>query len=101
MSWLTLLALAGGTYLLKAVGPVGTADRELPQLAARLVELLPAALLAALVATQTFGAGTELTFDARAAGLGAAGIAVWRRAPFVVVILVGAGTTALLRALFG
>jgi hypothetical protein len=32
-------------------------------------------------------------------GLAAAGIALWRRAPVLVVLLVAAGTTALIRAL--
>jgi hypothetical protein len=56
--------------------------------------LLPVALLAALVATQTFGEGV----DARAAGLAAAVLALLARAPFLVVVGVAAGTAALLRA---
>jgi hypothetical protein len=35
--------------------------------------------------------------DARAAGLAVAGVAVWRRWPFLVVVALAACTTALLR----
>ena len=55
--------------------------------------LLPVALLAALIATQTFAGGV----DARAAGLTAAVLAVLARAPFLVVVAAAAATTALLR----
>lgn len=92
-----LVVLAVGTYAMKAVGPVLTGDRELPPVVTRLTELLPAALLAALVATQTVADGTALSVDARLVGVGAAGVAVWLRAPFGVVVLVGAAVTAAVR----
>jgi uncharacterized membrane protein len=95
---MALLVLAVGTYLVKAVGPVLASGRELPRVPARLTALLPAALLAALVATQTVVSDTSLVLDARAAGVAAAAVAVVLRAPFAVVVLVGAGTTALVRA---
>ena len=44
------------------------------------------ALLSALVATQTFATGHDLTLDARAAGLAVAAAAVLARAPFLVVV---------------
>ena len=59
--------------------------------------LLPVVLLSALVAVQTFSIGSELVIDARAAGLAVAGIAVWRRWPFLVVVALAAFTTALVR----
>jgi branched-subunit amino acid transport protein len=96
----TLLAvglLAVGTYLMKAVGPVASAGRALPAGLARFADLVPAALLAALVATQTFVSGTSLTLDARAAGVGVAALAVAAKAPFPLVVLLGAGVTALVR----
>jgi branched-subunit amino acid transport protein len=94
-----LLVLALGTYAMKGLGPVAAAGRDLPPVVTRLSELLPAAMLAALVATQTVGDGTSLTLDARIVGVTAAGIAVLLRAPFGLVVLVGAGVTALVRAL--
>jgi branched-subunit amino acid transport protein len=92
-----LLVLAAGTYVLKAVGPVVAAGRALPPAFARASDLLPAALLAALVATQTFSGDGGLGLDARALGVGAAALAVWRGAPFGVVVVLGAGVTALAR----
>ena len=61
--------------------------------------LIPPALLSALVVVQTFGDGTSLVIDARAAGLVVGCLAVWRRAPFLVVVVLAAGTTAAVRAI--
>lgn len=94
-----LIVLAVGTFAMKAVGPVVAAGRQLPPMAARLTTLLPAALLAALVATQTVGGPDGLTIDARIVGVGAAGLAVALRAPFGVVVLVGAAVTGGIRAI--
>ncbi|HET7171783.1 MAG TPA: AzlD domain-containing protein [Gaiellales bacterium] len=71
------------------------ADRRVRRVGA----LLPVALLAALVATQTFATGHDLTVDARAGGLAVAGVAVLATAPFLVVIVAAAGATALVRAI--
>lgn len=99
MIWAGIAVLAVGTYVLKAVGPVALGARTIPPTVARLVGLLPAAVLAALIAVSTFGDERALTLDARAAGVAVAALGVWRRAPFVLVILAAAATTALLRAL--
>jgi predicted branched-subunit amino acid permease len=79
------LAAAAALLVLPFVGP------GVPVLVA---VLLPVALLAALIATQTFAGG----LDARAAGLAAATLAVAARAPFLVVVA-AAAATALLRLL--
>jgi uncharacterized membrane protein len=63
----------------------------------RTVPLIPIALLAALVATQTFSTGHHLVLDARATALLVALIAVVLRAPFLVVVAAAAATAALLR----
>ena len=65
----------------------------------RTVPLIPVALLAALVATQTFSTGRHLVVDVRAAALGVAVVAVLLRAPFLVVVVAAAATAALLRLL--
>ena len=96
--WLCVLVVGLATLALKATGPVLAAGRELPAGAARVVDLLAPALLAALVATQAFAADEELVIDERAAGLLAAGVAILLRAPLLVVVLVGAATAAVLRA---
>jgi len=56
-----------------------------------------AALLAALVVTQAPGSGQSISLDARLVGMAAAGIALWRKAPTLVVIVVAAAATALTR----
>ncbi len=99
MTWPAIAALAALTYLLKATGPLGAGSRELPPTLATVSDLLPAALLAALVAVQTVGAEAAISLDARLAGVGAAAVAVWLRAPFLAVIVIGAATTAALRAI--
>ena len=93
--WTPILIAAGGCYALKLAG-LSVPRRLLDGPRARRVALLlPVALLAALIATQTFAGG----LDARAAGLAAAALAVATRAPFLVVVAAAAATTALLRLL--
>lgn len=98
MSWAAILVLGLGSYLLKAAGPLLLSERMRSSLS-RVAVLMTPALLAALVAVQTFGQGRTLVVDARAAGLAAAAIAVLGRAPFVVVLLVAAAVTAAVRLL--
>ena len=68
-------------------------------LVGRMMAYLPVALLAALVAVQTFDGGGRVVLDARAAGLVAAVVALALRAPFLLVIVIAAATAAGLRAL--
>lgn len=98
MTWLAILATAVGCYLLKLAGlsvPAAVLARPLVQ---RVADLLPVALLTALVAVQVFATGTQLSLDARVAGLAAAFGALLLRAPFIVVVFVAALTAALVRA---
>ena len=97
--WIVIGVMTVVCFAIKAVGPVALGGREMPRWAERLIVLLPAALLSALVVVQTFADGKALVLDARAAGLGAAMIAVALRASILVVLLVAAVTTAGLRAL--
>ena len=99
-AWIVVLVVGAGTVLFKAAGPVFLGSRELPPRALALVEVLAPAMLAALVVTQAVGGDRELVVDgARLAGLAVAGVAVWRRAPLVVVMAVAAATAALIRLL--
>jgi branched-subunit amino acid transport protein len=62
------------------------------------VELVPVALLAALVVVEAVANGDRYDIDwPRLAGFGVAAIAVWRRAPFLVIVVVAALTAALIR----
>ena len=83
---LTVAIVGAGTVLLKSAGPVLLSGRSLPPRAMGLLSMLAPALLAALVVTETFSSGRSLVFDPRAAGLGAAGVAVLLRAPLLEVL---------------
>ena len=99
-AWATILLLKAATYALKSFGPIVLGgDRSLPPRLTRLADELPAPLLAALVAISTFTGETAWTLDARIIGLGAAAFALWKRLPFVVVVIIAAVATALARAI--
>ena len=80
-------------------GFVIVGSRKLPDVLSRCLMLIPAALLAALVFNSSFTSGQSYALDERAIGLGVAIIAAWRKLPLIVVVILGAATTAFLRAL--
>jgi hypothetical protein len=95
--WLAVLLGSVGCYALKLAGlsvPRGILANARVR---RISGMLPLALLATLVAVQTFTTGTRPTVDARAAGVAAALLAVLARAPFLAVVAVAVAVTALLR----
>ncbi len=92
-----LIVMTVGTFALKSAGPLVLGDRSLPTPVSQVIDLLPAALLAALAVVSTVGDGREIVIDARLVGLVVAGLALWRRAPFVVVIVLASTATALVR----
>ena len=97
MIWAAVLAAGAGCYLLKLAGlsvPPRVLDRPLVE---RIADLIPVALLSALVAVQVVGQGHELVLDARLAGLGVAVVLLLLRAPFLVVVFGAALAAALLR----
>ena len=98
MSWAALLTIAFGAYFFKAAGMFGLGRFMTNPRAVALGSLLPPALLAALVVLQTATDGDVLVVDARAAGVAAGALAVWRHAPFWVVVVVAAVVTAAVRA---
>jgi branched-subunit amino acid transport protein len=99
-TWIAVLATAGGCYALKLAG-LAVPRRLLSNARMRrFAELVPVALLAALVAVQAATSGQSLVLDlARLGGLAAAVLALLLRAPFLLVIVAAAGTAAGLRAL--
>jgi branched-subunit amino acid transport protein len=98
--WIAVIATGLGCYALKLGGLV-TPQRVLddPRVR-RFTELVPVALLTALIAVQALADGRSLDLDpARLAGLGTAVAALVLRAPFLVVLVAAAGVTAGLRLL--
>jgi len=100
MIWAPLLVASAACYAIKLAG-LSLPQRFLegPRVQ-RIIPLVPVALLAALVATQTFATGSHLVLDVRAAALAVAAIAVMLRAPFLVVVALSAATAAVLRLAF-
>jgi branched chain amino acid efflux pump len=96
-AWIAVIAVGAGTAVLKAVGPVSLATKELPPRVGELLGLVGPAILAALVVTMTFSTDRSLVADARIAGVAAGGAAALLRAPFGIVVLVGALATAAVR----
>lgn len=99
MTWTLVIVLGLASYVLKVTGLVIIGARQLPPKVERCLVLIPAALISALIVKDTFSIGQQLVLDARAAGVAAAALAAWRKAPLVLVIVIGAGVTALVRAL--
>ena len=97
MTWTLIILLAVGAYAFKVTGLIILGGRSLPPVFERCLGLIPAAIITALVMKDTFTVGQDLTLDARALGIAVAVIAAWRRAPLIVVIVLGAAVTALVR----
>ena len=98
-AWVVVAAVGLATMAIKAAGPVLLGGRPLPGFLTNVASLAGPALLAALVAINTFGADKTLALDARVVGVVAAAIALWRRAPLLLVVAIAAAATAATRAL--
>ena len=94
MTWTLIILLTLGAYAFKVTGLVILGGRSLPPIFERCLALIPAAVVTALVMKDTFTQGQELVLDARALGIAVAVIAAWRKAPLIVVIVLGAAVTA-------
>jgi hypothetical protein len=95
--WAAVLVAGIGCYLLKLAGfsiPAWVLDHPVVE---RVTDLVPVALLAALVAVQVFASGGSLVVDARLVGLAVAFVLLLLRAPFLVVVFGAALVAALVR----
>jgi branched-subunit amino acid transport protein len=96
--WIAVIATGLGCYGLKLAGLVVPQRVLADQRVRRFAELVPVALLTALVVVQALAHGRALELDApRLAGLAGAVVALLLRAPFLVVLVVAAMLTAGLR----
>jgi branched-subunit amino acid transport protein len=96
-TWIVVLLVGAFTISFKAAGPILLAGRRLPAPLTSAFELLAPSLLAALVVTQSVGGKNGIVLDGRLVGLGAAVVAITLRAPLIVVVVVAAVTTAVVR----
>jgi branched-subunit amino acid transport protein len=98
-TWIAVLAASAACYGFKLAG-LSLPERVLRDARVERVGLLlPVALLSALALTQTLTTGRAIDVDARLVAVAVASVAVWRRAPFLVVIGLAVGVAAGLRAL--
>lgn len=98
-SWTIVLLASALAYATKLAGYLVPAAWVEGPKRSRVLALLPVALLAGLVAIQTFGgAGGSLHVDARLAAVAAAVVLLLLRANFLVVVIGAAAVAAGLRA---
>lgn len=96
--WLVVALVGVGTVAIKSAGPVLLGGRPLPPRLAGVIDLLAPALFGALIAVQTFAEGQSLAVDERVIGVAVAGLAIWRKAPLIVVVILAAAATGIARA---
>lgn len=94
--WVGLVATSIVAFLLKYLGHNVPEKWLSHPRVLKINALIPIALLSALVAVQTFTNGKELVIDQRLAGLAVAVIALILRAPFALVVMSAAATSAAL-----
>ena len=97
--WVTIGAVALASAAIKAAGPVLVGGRDLPPRVTAVIALLAPALLTALVIVETFSDERRFVLDAKAVGVGVAGLALLLRAPMLAVVALAAAATAAARAL--
>jgi hypothetical protein len=93
--WLLLSCLFA--YAWKLVGYLLPASLLQNPRMSRMAGTMTIGLLASLTLVNTLASGQALVLDARLGALVAAAAALFLRAPFLVVVLAGAGAAALLR----
>jgi branched-subunit amino acid transport protein len=99
MNWPAVLTLAAGTYLLRLAGLVLRDRVAVPARVERYLDLGATALLVALLATAALTEAGGFAGWARPAGVAVGALAAWRRMPFVLVVVLAAATTGVLRYL--
>ncbi|GAA2904702.1 AzlD domain-containing protein [Streptosporangium fragile] len=97
MPLLAIALLAAGTYAFRLVGPVFRYRLRMPDRLRRLLSVAAVVLLVALVVTSALAEGHGFAGWARPAGVLVGGVLALRRAPFPVVVVAAAVTTAVLR----
>lgn len=98
-TWVAVLVASAVCFATKLVGHRVPEHWLAHPRVARIAALVTAALLAALVAVQTFTADGGVVLDARVVALAVAAVALALRAPFVLVVVLAAVVATVLRAM--
>jgi len=97
--WIWVLLAAAIAYLTKLLGYLVPAKVLANPRMSHVAGTLTIGLLASLTVVNAAASGTAVVLDARIGALVAAAIALWFKAPFLVVVLAGAAAAAGLRLL--
>ncbi|BAS14840.1 conserved hypothetical protein [Arthrobacter sp. Hiyo8] len=97
--WVWILIACGLAYLTKLSGYFVPAKLLQSPRMMRVAGTMTIGLLASLTVVNAVASGQSLAFDARLGALAAGAVALWLRAPFLVVVIVGSAAAAGLRLL--
>ncbi len=97
--WLGIVIMAVGCFALKIAGLSIPAAVLNHPMTVRAADLIPVALLGALIAVQVFGDGSSLAIDARVLALVVAAVLLSLRVPFLPMVFAAALVAALVRQL--
>ena len=92
-----LIALIIGTYALRIAGPALRTRVTISPRINKVMTTAVAVIFVALIATSTLLVDRDFSGFGLPAGVAVAGVLAWRKAPFVVIVLAAAVTTAGLR----
>lgn len=92
--WVSLLITSALVFIIRFAGYLVPEKYLTNPTALRINTLIPIALLSALVAVQSFTGKASIIIDQRMAGLGVAVIALLLKAPFPIVVIGAAATSA-------
>ena len=95
--WGWILVACAAAYGLKLLGYLLPRRWMENERMLRIAGTVTIGLLASLTAVNAVASGQALVLDARIGALAASAVALVLRAPFLVVVIVGAGAAALLR----
>jgi uncharacterized membrane protein len=97
--WLGIVVMIAGCFALKYAG-LSVPERVLNHpVTVRAADLIPVALLGALIAVQVFAHDGSLRIDARLLGLVVAAVLLTLRVPFLPMVFAAALVAALVRLL--
>ncbi|HKU09945.1 MAG TPA: AzlD domain-containing protein [Sinomonas sp.] len=97
--WFWVIASCAAAYAIKLLGYLVPRRWMKNERMTRIAGTVTIGLLASLTVVNALGNGQALAFDARIGSLAAAAVALMLRAPFLVVVIVGAAVAAGLRLL--
>jgi uncharacterized membrane protein len=95
--WIVVACVVG--FLTKLLGYLVPRNWLTNPRVARVAGTLTIGLLASLTVANAVASGQALVLDSRLGALAAAAVALWLKAPFLVVVVVGAAAAAGLRLL--